>query len=67
VCGCLAGIAFLGFSAIVFVGSVIGDCGDAQSCGRKDDAAHILWIAPLSALVIFLLVRWFVDRMTDRR
>ena len=63
----MAALAFLGLCAVLFIGSVIGDCADAQSCAHKNDAGHILWVAPLSALVIFLLVRWFVDKVTDRR
>jgi len=63
----VAGLAFLALSGIFFVGSVIGDCVDARDCAQKNDAGYILWAAPLSALVIFLAVRWFVDRMTGRR
>ena len=66
-CGCLSAALFLMAPAVLFVGSVLGDCVAEADCARKNDAGAILWIAPLSALAIFIAVRWFVDKMTAGR
>jgi hypothetical protein len=62
-CGCIAATLFLMVSAVIFVGSVFGDCAIEADCAQRNDAGQILWIAPPSALVIFFAMRCFVEKL----
>lgn len=64
----MAAALVLFLAGMLLVGTAIGDCFDDAKCiAAKNGAGHILWIAPISALVIFVVVRWIVDRIRTGR
>ena len=63
----MAGASILLVLGVVFIGMVFGDGPDDAARVQQNRAGHLLWIAPVSALVIFFVVRWIVERLRKGR